>query len=446
LSPHASGPEESRRSRQGDRLSPSYRALVFPGGTEIGLEIHRALSHCKEVRLFSASLDTSNHAPYMFVDHFTLPSIYCRHWVNALNRLIAEQGITHIFPAYDDVVVSLAESADRIRAKVVSSPLDTCVVTRSKSLTYRRLEGIVPIPQVYPDVTSVPAYPVFVKPDRGQGSQRVHVVEDADDLAHWVRRESDCVAMEYLPGEEYTVDCFSDREAGMLFCGGRKRVRTRDGISMHSVPVHDPLFQEYAAAISSRLTFHGAWFFQLKRSHAGILTLLEIAPRIAGTMALYRVQGVNFPLLSLYEQERVPVQIMLNDVNVEIDRALVNRYRHDVHYSSVYVDLDDTLILNGKVNTELVRFLYQCVNAGKRLVLLTKHDGDLDQRLGRHRLAGLFDEVIQCDRSTCKAVHVVEPDAILIDDSFSERRAVQAERGIMTFDCSMLEMLIEERT
>jgi hypothetical protein len=205
------------------------------------------------------------------------------------------------------------------------------------------------------------------------------------------------------------------------------------------------VFQEYADAISSTLTFHGAWFFQLKRSRFGVLTLLEVAPRIAGTMALHRVLGVNFPLLSIYEQERLPIQIITNDVAVDIDRALVNRYRHNIQYSSVYVDLDDTLILNDKVNTELVRFLFQCVNAGKRLVLVTKHTGEVGQTLQRHRLTGIFDEIVHCDRGTCKADFIVEPDAIFIDDSFSERRAVREARDVQTFDCSMLEMLIEER-
>jgi carbamoyl-phosphate synthase large subunit len=419
--------------------------LVFPGGTEIGLEIHRALSQCKEARLFSAGSDVSSHAPYIFARHFVVPNVNSPAWVEALNRLIAEQNIDYIFPAHDDVLVALAQNAECVNAKIVSSPLNTCLITRSKSETYNWLTGTIPVPQLYSDFTSVPEFPIFVKPDRGQGSQGTQIVGDRQQLSRLLGDRRDYIAIEYLPGEEYTVDCFSDRDAGLLFCGGRQRIRTRNGISAHSVTVQDPLFQEYAHAISSKLAFHGAWFFQLKRSRADILTLLEVAPRIAGTTALHRVLGVNLPLLSLYEQERVPIQIMTNNLVVDIDRALVNRYSHNVRFSSVYVDLDDTLILNGKVNTQLVRFLYQCLNAGKRLVLVSKHADDIGGTLRRHRLTGLFDEIIHCDHAACKADFIVETDAILIDDSFSERRAVRAARDILTFDCSMLEMLIEER-
>ena len=49
-----------------------YDVLVFPGGTEIGLEIQRALCQCKDIRLYSAGLDVSNHAPYVFARHFSV--------------------------------------------------------------------------------------------------------------------------------------------------------------------------------------------------------------------------------------------------------------------------------------------------------------------------------------------------------------------------------------
>jgi hypothetical protein len=214
---------------------------------------------------------------------------------------------------------------------------------------------------------------------------------------------------------------------------------------MDSKPVENDVFIEYARRISGKLDFHGAWFFQVKRDRLGIYKLMEIAPRIAGTMAVYRVLGVNFPLLSIYEQERIPVEIRINDVDVQIDRALVNRYRHQLSYGVIYVDLDDTLIVNGMVNTDLIRLLYQCINAGKRIVLLTRHAGDLGQCLREHHLAGMFDDVIQLEQTASKADCIHESNAIMIDDSFSERKQVSEKLGILTFDCSMIEMLFDDR-
>lgn len=426
-------------------MKKMYNVLVFPGGTEIGLEIHRALCQCKNVRLYSAGSDVSNHAPYMFARHFIVPSVCEPTWVDSLNQVIVKQGIDYVFPAYDDVIVALAQNAEMIKAQIVSSPLETCLITRSKSKTYRLFASVLPVPKLYDDLEAISEYPVFVKLDKGQGSQQTHVVYNEERLTRILQEGQGYIVVEYLPGEEYTIDCFSDRDAGLLFCGGRQRVRTKCGISMDSRPVDDRVFLEYASAISKKLTLYGAWFFQLKKDQQGTYKLLEIAPRIAGTMALHRVQGVNFPLLSIYEQERVPIEIFVNKVCVEIDRALVNRYKHQVNYSVVYVDLDDTLILNDTVNVNLVRFLYQCINAGVRVVLLTRHASDIDQTLRKHRLTAIFDEILYIEQSASKSDYIRTRDAILIDDSFSERKAISERLGILTFDCSMIEMLMDER-
>jgi hypothetical protein len=427
-------------------MSKVYNILVFPGGTEIGLEIHKALSQCKDIRLFSAGLDVSNHAPFVYARHFLVPSIHDEGWLERLNRVLADNAIDYIFPAYDDILVALLQNQSCIRAKVVSSPLETAVITRSKSMTYSHMAGFLPVPEVYPDTASVELFPVFVKPDKGQGSYDTHVVRNKEELEQLLDGNKERIITEYLPGEEYTVDCFSDREAGLLFCCGRERVRTKSGISMNSrIADSQDIFSEYARVISSRLVFHGAWFFQVKKDRAGVLKLLEIAPRIAGTMALHRAQGINLPLLSIYEQERVPVVLMRNNTGVEIDRALVNRYRQQIEYAAVYVDLDDTLILNDKVNVPLISFLYQCLNKGKRVALITKHDKDLKKTLEKYRLNNIFDEVIHLDRTESKADHIDRHDAIFIDDSFSERKKVSEKLGIYTFDCSMLEVLLDER-
>jgi len=423
----------------------SFRVLVLPGGTEIGLEIHRALRYCKEVELFSAGIDVPNHAPYVFQRHFVVPAIHQPEWIPALNRLLEQQAIDYIYPAYDDVLMALARHAPELRARVVTSPLETCRITRSKSLTYEHLRDVLPTPRQYRAIADVPGYPVFVKPDAGQGSQRARAVPDRAELESALAHDDSLLILEHLPGPEYTIDCFSDRERGLLFCGGRSRVRTRSGISVTSEPVEDARFRARAEAIASRLTFHGAWFFQLKEDAHGELRLLEVAPRIAGAMALHRVMGVNFPLLSLYEQERIPVSILINPAPVRLDRALVNRYEARLDYQEVYVDLDDTLIFKGRVNDELVRFLYQAFNAGKRLVVLTRHAGDPQDTLRRHRLAGLFDEVIHLQHGEPKAGAIRTASAILIDDSFRERQEVQRATGISTFDGSMLELLLSER-
>ncbi len=418
--------------------------LVFPAGTEIGLEIYQALNHCKEIKLFGAGQDVSTHARFVCAKYYILPSIYEPDWLTQLNMLCMMLEIDYIFPAYDDVIVALSREAHRVRAKIISSPARTCEITRSKSDTYHLLSSKIRVPFVYSSSKAVKAYPVLVKPDRGQGAQGICKVESHEALKAAISAVRSPIICEYLPGDEYTVDCFSDRERGLLFASARRRNRTRNGISMNTVIEKLPEAKEFADLIGKELELRGAWFFQLKRACDGQLALLEIAPRIAGSMAAHRVNGVNFPLLSIFEEERLPISVKPNPGVVELDRALGNRYRHSISYSVLYVDLDDTLLLNGRVNIQVVSLLFQCINNGKKIVLLTRHREDLNQTLERYHLTGLFDEVIHLGETDKKSSFIRCADAIFVDDSFAERIDVSEKCNIPTFDCSMIEMLTEQ--
>ena len=423
------------------------RVLVFPGGTEIGLEVWRSLRWHRLVDLVSAGAPVSSHAPYVFARHFDVPMVTDPEWLPQLKEVVRREKIEFIFPGHDDVVTALADHRDELGATVVTSSTDTCHICRLKSRTYDLFDGLLPVPRRYAHAGDVSEFPVFVKPDRGQGSQDTHLVEDRAELETLLRaRPNRYLVTEHLPGEEFTVDCVSDHRGELLYCAGRRRVRVRDGISVDTVNVEDPQFGEYATAIGKRLPLRGGWFFQVKRSRTGTLTLLEVAPRIAGAMAMDRVRGVNIPLLSLYVAQGQDVAILSNPGDVEMDRALTNRYRHSVTFDRVYVDLDDSLVVKGQVNTELIQFLYQCVNRGVRLTLVTRHAGNLADTLRRHRLDSLFDEVrtVALGHPKSEAIEA-RSNAIFVDDSFAERRQVANTTGLPTFDSSMIELLLDDR-
>jgi carbamoyl-phosphate synthase large subunit len=418
--------------------------LVFPAGTEIGLEVFAALRHCKEVKLFGAGQDISSHGRFAFPEYYHIPSIHEEGWLDELITLCERLAINYIFPAYDDVIVELSRHQERIPARVLTSPTDTCEITRSKSLTYKKLMGHLRVPVLYDDPYKIESFPVLVKPDRGQGSFGVHKIHNREELFQACDTVPGAIISEYLPGEEYTVDCFSDREKGVLFARARCRRRTRNGISVNTISEDLGGAFELAQRINHVLQLRGAWFFQLKRARDGELALLEVAPRIAGAMATHRVMGVNFCLLSIFEEERLPISILTNSGGVELDRALVNRYQHSIRFSTLYIDLDDTLILNERVNVEAVRLIFQCINQGKKIKLITRHSENLSGTLIKHRLNGIFDEVIHLQNKELKSAYVKEVDAIFIDDSFLERQDVYNVCGIPTFDCSMIELLWQQ--
>lgn len=420
---------------------PERRVLVFPAGTEIGLEIHSALRGCRNVELFAAGQDVSNHARFVYPEYHVVPNIHTDHWLKTLVALCEQLRIQYIFPAHDDAIVALSAARDRIPATLVTSGHDACITTRSKSATYRRLAGILPVPRLYPSADAVSEYPVLVKPDKGQGSSHVTLAGTRVALDVALAATPQPIICEYLPGEEFTVDCFSSRSQGLLFAGARRRRRTRNGISVNTVTEDLPEAWPLAEAIARELNLRGAWFFQLRRNAGGELALLEVAPRIAGAMAAHRVMGVNFPLLAMMELEGANLRIAPNKIRIEMDRALCNRYAYDFKFGALYVDLDDTLVCRGKINLDVVKLVFQSLNQGRHVALVTRHKDDLEQTLRKFRIAGLFDEIIHLRKGEKKSDYITRPDSIFVDDSFAERREVAQKHGIATFDSSMIEML-----
>jgi hypothetical protein len=422
--------------------------LVFPCGSEIGLEIYKSLSFSTHFEVFGGS-SVEDHGSFVYQNYIGgLPDVSDPDFVEQINMIIDKYHIDLIFPAHDSVVTLLARARAEgsLRCPVATASAETCEVARSKQKTYRVFDGLLPTPKMFANshAVAVEDFPVFLKPDVGQGSKGTFLAKNSQDLAFYTRKDPSLLILENLPGKEYTIDCFSNKEGELIFCEGRERKRISGGISVSSVRVINDSFLHLASTINGKLNFRGAWFYQVKERANGEFVLMEIAPRVAGTMGLVRCKGVNLPLLSAFDALNYQVEILENDYDIEIDRALQNSYRHNLTYKHAYIDLDDLVVFAGKVNPAMMAFIYQCRNNKVALKVLTRHSGDLAKTLQEYRLDGVFDEVTWIGPDDKKYLHIHESDAIFIDDSFAERKSVHDECGIPVFDSHMLEGLMEK--
>lgn len=420
--------------------------LVFPCGSEIGLEIYRSACYSTHFHLIGGS-SVDDHGQFVYRDYIgNMPMVSDPDFITALNKIIVDRDIDLVIPAHDDVVVALAKASDAgaLQCGFVGSSAKTSELTRSKSETYQKLRDVVPTPKQYAidDVQSTDL-PLFIKPDKGQGSKGAQRIDTPAMLEACMNQGGDLIISEYLPGKEYTVDCLSDHQGTLLYAAGRTRSRIANGISVRSTRHNDTRFQELAEQINNALDFKGAWFFQLKERQDGELVLLEIAPRIAGTMGLSRAHGINLPLLSMFIALDMPVTIEENDYDITVDRALSSRFNTTLKYEHVYIDFDDVVLHDDVINVEVVAFLMQCRNNNKQLHLITRHATDIFQTLEERKLSALFDEVIHITDGAPKSQFITERPAIFIDDSFAERKEVREATGIAVFDLHMIETLME---
>lgn len=417
--------------------------LVVPCGTEIGLELNRALKGVKGIKVIGLnSVTDSAECEY---EHFysNAPFLSDTDFIPFLTAFVNEHDITHVIPAHDDAALILSQHSASLGCKVITSSQKTNEICRSKKKTYQLLQSVVSVPATFQNFRDVSEtdLPVFVKPDVGQGSKGAHKVESLSDLEKIDFSHN--VVSEFLPGKEYTVDCYTSASGKLKYAGPRVRTRISNGIAVgtQTVELEGDKFTAFAEKINSKFDLKGAWFFQVKEKNTGELVLMEVATRIAGSMSTNRVKGVNFAELSLYAHDGIEVDVIPNNFSVYQERNLSNKFKLDIEYNHVYVDFDDCLIFGDYVNHELVSFLYQAINDGCKIHLVTRHEFCIQSSLKKFRMSDLFDSIHHIKDETKKSEVMTHSDAIFIDDSFRERKDVQG-KGIPSFSVDSVSALL----
>ncbi len=425
------------------------RVLVFPCGSVVGVEINFALRNALTVEVFGAS-SIDDHGIYVYKNYIKdLPNISEENFIYEFNKVIKSNNIDFVIPTHDSIALFLVENGEKILAKIICSSLETTKLCRYKSLAYDKFKNYNFVPKIYKTINEVHSFPVFLKPNNGQGSQGTHMVNSKNELEFYMSNNSKLIICEYLPGEEITIDCFTDRKSNLRFMCARTREKTLSGVSVNSRKINtENEIYEIANIINKELEFRGHWFFQLKKDKNQKYKLLEISTRLAGTSCLSRNLDVNFSLLSILDFSDEDIDISPNNYNIEVDRTLINRYKLDIEYERVYIDFDDTLMFNEKYyNQYMFMFLYQCINNNKQIILITKHEDNIHETLKNLKIPDkLFDEIIEVGPCDFKYKYMNNiKKSIFIDNSFAERKIVREKLNIPSFDVSNIECLIDWR-
>jgi predicted ATP-grasp superfamily ATP-dependent carboligase len=423
-----------------------HQVLIFPAGSEIGLEIFNSLKYSHHVEVFGAS-GKSDHASFVYEnDHYIEDALYVNRadFIERFNHVLCEHQIEYVYPTHDTVACFLAEHQSELKAKVLTSCFETNRVARFKRHTYETFRDFDFCPTVFtPPYEELP-FPVFLKPNDGQGGKGTYLAGNQDDLAFYLKKDPDLLVTEFLPGEELSVDCFTGLNRRLQFIGPRTRERIQMGISFRTTALQvTEELRRIAQSINETVALEGAWFFQVKKARNGAFKLMEFAPRQSSTMGLHRHTGVNFALLTLFNAMGMPVEISPNKYAVQLDRCLHNRFRADLIFKRVYIDFDETLVVGRHVHDRAMAFLYQCRNRGVHVVLITKHQHNLTESMRDCGIAeNLFESIIHISDAEEKWRFINPDGAIFIDNYWFDRREVKEKLQIPVFDVDGIECLL----
>ncbi len=155
-----------------------------------------------------------------------------------------------------------------------------------------------------------PKGPVVVKPPVSNGMRGLRIIDESLDMKHQFFSEKpsgggmkmsnlldilgpsfpELLIMEYLDGDEYTVDAL---RAENLVIVPRRRDLIKTGITFNGTVEKNDDIIEYSKKLSLETDLCYAFGFQFKLDGEGIPRLLESNPRVQGTMVLATFAGAN---------------------------------------------------------------------------------------------------------------------------------------------------------
>lgn len=413
------------------------KILIAPGTTGIGMEIMRSLRRAKQVQLLGCGFDAKKGLEQDFSDFIFMPKpVDASHLSRMLTSIVKSHEIDLIYLAHDQWLrfLTCIDLPREMQERIINLPSGFNSVLLSKRQTYATLNIKHLKPKIIDLVDSSSIFPVFAKPDIGQGSINARAIHNQDELRKLLgnldlKSNSEYVITEFLPGPEFTIDCFSNSRHEVLYSQSRIRMKTHSGIAIETRQIDLPNINEWAEAISQQYNLIGAWFFQLKEDMNGNLKLLEIGIRVAGASGINRVLGVNLALMNLYQFLGHQVKVLKQNIDVVYFQPS-NSARVSLKIRDAFFDYDDTLTHDGIINERIKEHMLKLHNAGSRVFLLTRNQNDLDSSLSTCGLLPIIERVIKVTNSEKKSDFIVGAENFLfVDDSHQERLDVYSNKG-----------------
>lgn len=387
-----------------------YTVLVFPACNEPGLEAVAALVDSPNLRVVAASGMARAHdaSAQLVADWRTLPFFGTPDFVAALHAVIEDAGVDMVLVTTDALVEAFAcdgealglprQRRDGAPVRYLVPDANSARTCRSKSATLAALEGVVPLPhRLDPSTVTAGDLPIFAKPDAEGGGRGAMLVDDPLLLQLAIQRN--LVLQEYLPGEEFTIDCLGDRDGTLLVAAPRRRSVVGRGLALACERVDDPQLMAFAQAIQARLRIHGIFFAQFRRDHAGTPRLLEVNARVGGTMGVTRLAGCNVVQLAVHQAAGDAITVPPVWPGVSVVRSLRFFGNWEAFDAAIW-DLDDTLLRrDGRLSPRMVAAVVDLHNQGKPQFLVSRNadpQGALDQtgvRLPFERVISTTDKV-----------------------------------------------------
>ena len=335
-------------------LSTACGAFFMPG-------FFKCLKHNHErnITIIGADLSDDINQQMLFVDkYYQVPRYTDPTYVDVLLDICKKEHINVFFPHISMELPYILERMgefEMLGVKVAISDNETLTTANSKYKLYEFMkEKGLTVPKYFLVDSSAtlkrriaelgyPQKPVVVKMTENSGSRGVRIVradlsksdlfmhdkpssmnitlEEMCEIIDECNPVPEMMAMEFLPGVEYTVDLLADH-GKTLYIAGRRNTTSSLSIAQTSVVEKKDSAYKLCEDIVRELNLDGNIGFDFMLDKNDTPWLTDLNPRVTATIILYAGAGMNFPYLRVKQLlgEELP------KINLKYGTKLVRKY------------------------------------------------------------------------------------------------------------------------
>ncbi|MFH1642773.1 MAG: ATP-grasp domain-containing protein [Nanoarchaeota archaeon] len=317
----------------------------------------------RDIEIIGTDIQSRTAGSALAKKHYIVPKGSDPEYVKCLLKICKTEKPDIIFPVTDPELLPLAKNIDNfteLGVKVLVSNYSQLKIAGNKARLYEFLrKNNIPHPkmvvvnslQEFKDAVynlGYPKKPVCFKPGFAWGSRGFRVIrEDVDRLQLLLNQKPDStlitlnesinilekavdfpelIVMEYLPGDEYSVDMLLKNGESLLTVP-RIRNIIKQGITFEGQISLNKEIIRISELIANKTKLDYNIGMQFKMSEKNEPMLLEINPRIQGTSVLLCGAGVNIPYMAikLILDEEIP------KLSVK-DKIFMTRYWEEIFF------------------------------------------------------------------------------------------------------------------
>lgn len=298
----------------------------------------------RNIRLIGMDMSDEPSAKYLVDQFYKVPVATAEEYVDTVLDICRKEKVDIYFPNISAEVTAVSRRRNEFTDSgtiISASDQKSVEIANNKLKLYEFLKknGIV-VPKYY-GVNSVedfkngcrylgyPDVAVCLKIVDGSGSRGVRIIdskknryqifvnekpnsffvayEDMLNILNEADEFHEMLLVEYLPGNEYTVDLLAEH-GEVKYMVGRENLVSLMSIAQESEVREDREAYEMSKAIVSTLGLDGNIGFDFMRDKDGKAVLMDLNPRITATVSVIAAAGVNLPYLRVKQLlgERLP--------------------------------------------------------------------------------------------------------------------------------------------